>query len=91
MKFGSGRPVRIELVKFSYKIRLLIHDQGPGIHLEDTERIFQRFERASNGRDISGLGLGLYISRQIVQDHEGALYVTSKPGTGSSFIMELPI
>lgn len=90
MKFGAGRPVRIEVVKFSYKIRLLIQDQGPGVRVDDAERIFQRFERASNAREISGLGLGLYISRQIVQDHEGALYVTSNTGDGSTFIMELP-
>lgn len=91
MKFGAGKPIRLEVVKFSYKIRLLVHDQGPGIHLDDAERIFQRFERATNDREISGLGLGLYISRQIVQDHEGALYVTSHPGSGSTFIMELPL
>lgn len=91
MKFGAGKPIRLEVVKFSYKIRLMVHDQGPGIHLDDSERIFQRFERATNDREISGLGLGLYISRQIVQDHEGALYVTSNPGSGSTFIMELPL
>lgn len=90
LKYGAGRPIRIELEKFNYKVRLLVHDEGPGINPEDSERIFQRFERATHGREISGLGLGLYISRQIVQQHDGALYVVSERGKGSTFVMELP-
>jgi two-component system, sensor histidine kinase len=43
------------------------------------------------GREVSGLGLGLYISRQIVEQHDGTLYATSKSGEGSTFIMELPL
>lgn len=90
LKYGAGKPIRIEIEKFTYKVRLLVHDEGPGINPEDSERIFQRFERATHGREISGLGLGLYISRQIVQQHEGALYVVSQSGKGSTFVMELP-
>ena len=91
MKYGSGKPVKVEIVKSSYKISLLVHDQGPGIDEKDSERIFQRFERAVSGREISGLGLGLYISRQIVEQHDGALYVLSRSGLGSTFIMDLPL
>lgn len=91
LKYGAGKPVRIEVQKLSHKVRLLVIDNGPGIQPGDTERIFQRFERAHMGREISGLGLGLYISRQIVQQHDGALYVLSNPPDGSTFVMELPL
>lgn len=91
LKYGAGKPVRIDVEKFTYKVRVLIHDEGPGIHPNDSERIFKRFERATSSREISGLGLGLYISRQIVQQHDGALYVAPKAGKGSTFVMELPL
>ncbi|MFP5384914.1 MAG: PAS domain S-box protein [Bacteriovoracia bacterium] len=91
MKYGAGRPVRIEVVTSSRKLTLKIHDNGPGISPVDLERIFLRFERAVHGREISGLGLGLYISRKIVEEHEGALFATSAPGKGATFIMDLPL
>lgn len=91
MKYGAGRPINVEITTNNMKVSLMVHDQGPGIESKDLERIFQRFERAVTGREISGLGLGLYISRQIVELHDGALFVTSKLGNGSTFIMELPL
>jgi len=91
MKFGAGKPIKIEVTKNSYKVSLLVHDKGPGIDSKDVDRIFQRFERAVTGREISGLGLGLYISRQIVEQHDGTLFVTSQLGEGSTFVMELPL
>ncbi|WP_408095983.1 PAS domain S-box protein [Peredibacter sp. HCB2-198] len=91
MKYGAGRPINIEVTSNNLKVSLMVHDQGPGIDTKDLERIFQRFERAVTGREISGLGLGLYISRQIVELHDGALFVTSEIGRGSTFIMELPL
>lgn len=91
MKYGAGKPVRIEVTRTNYKISFLVHDNGPGIDQKDVERIFQRFERAVSGREISGLGLGLYISRQIVEQHDGTLFVTSELGKGSTFVMELPL
>jgi PAS domain S-box-containing protein len=91
MKYGAGKPVRVEVIKTNYKISLLVHDEGMGIDLKDIDRIFQRFERAVSGREISGLGLGLYISRQIVELHDGTLFVTSRVGEGSTFIMDLPL
>jgi PAS domain S-box-containing protein len=91
MKYGAGKPIRIEITKTNYKVSFLVHDKGPGIDIKDVDRIFQRFERAVTGREISGLGLGLYISRQIVEQHDGTLFVTSKLGEGSTFVMELPV
>jgi PAS domain S-box-containing protein len=91
MKYGAGTPIKVEIFKKDDKIQLHVHDQGPGIKYEDTERIFERFERAISSNEVSGLGLGLYISRQIMEQNDGRLYVLSVLGKGSTFVMELPI
>ena len=70
--------------------RLCVQDEGYGITPKDRERIFQRFQRAESTRHIQGLGLGLWISRQIAESHGGSLRVESEPGQGSTFILELP-
>ena len=65
-------------------------DQGRGIAPSDQARIFERFERAVSANEISGLGLGLFISRQIVESHGGTLRVESEPGRGARFSFVLP-
>lgn len=90
-KYGAGTPITVEVIKKNEAIQLLVHDQGPGIKEQDTERIFERFERAISSNEVSGLGLGLYISRQIMEQNQGKLFVQSIHGKGSTFIMELPI
>jgi signal transduction histidine kinase len=66
-------------------------DHGRGIAPENQERIFGRFERVMSESAVSGLGLGLYICRQILQEHSGRIYVESQPGEGARFIFELPL
>ena len=66
-------------------------DQGTGIAPEDLDRIFGRFERAVSPRQYGGLGLGLFISRQIAEAHGGRIAVASTPGRGSTFTVTLPI
>jgi signal transduction histidine kinase len=68
-----------------------VRDRGIGIPPEDVERIFQRFERAGSARKYGGLGLGLYIVRQIVDAHAGTIRVESQPGAGSTFTVDLPL
>jgi signal transduction histidine kinase len=70
---------------------LKVSDQGIGISKENQERIFQRFERAISANEVSGLGLGLYIVRQILEMHRGSIEVKSHLGKGSTFIVKLPI
>lgn len=65
-----------------------VADDGPGIPQEDLGRIFGRFERA--GSSVGGLGLGLFIARQIVDAHGGRIRVESGQGSGTRFIVELP-
>jgi signal transduction histidine kinase len=68
-----------------------IVDKGMGIALEDQARIFQRFERAINSFTISGLGLGLFICKEIMLRHGGDIKVESKLGEGSTFTLRLPL
>ncbi|MHB1939148.1 MAG: sensor histidine kinase, partial [Acidobacteriaceae bacterium] len=67
---------------------LRVIDHGPGIAPQDQERVFDRFARVAAGG--SGLGIGLYISREIATAHGGHLDVESKPGTGTAFTLSLP-
>lgn len=74
-------------------IQITVHDTGPGVPPEDTERIFERFVKGTHTpqRDASGLGLGLAVVRQLVTLHGGRVWVESTPGCGSTFIFTLPI
>ena len=62
-----------------------------GIAEADQERIFEQFERTDGVSQIAGLGLGLYIARQIAQAHQGRLEVRSARGDGAEFILSLPL
>lgn len=89
-KYAPDRPVEITLDKVEGKARISVTDHGPGITLEDQKRIFERFERAVSHNSVSGLGLGLYISRQIVEMHEGSITVNSEINKGTTFTVDLP-
>ncbi len=91
LKYGVGKPVEIHVASRGGQAHWSIRDQGIGIAPEDLERIFGRFERAVSTRQYGGLGLGLYISREIVRAHGGDIRVESQPGQGSRFTAELPL
>ena len=91
IKYGRGKPVELELSQVDGRLRLAVRDHGIGVQAGDQTRIFERFERAVSVREYGGLGLGLYISRQIVQAHGGTIAVSSDPGAGSTFAIELPL
>jgi signal transduction histidine kinase len=91
LKYGEGKPVRIDVGRRGDRVELSVSDQGPGIAPRDLQRIFQRFERAVASRSITGLGLGLHISRQIAERHGGTLDVESEPGAGARFTLRLPV
>lgn len=89
-KYGSGRPIDIEVDGDEDRARLVVRDHGIGIPLEDQARIFERFERLLAGRDAPGFGLGLWIVRQVVEGLSGQIRVASEVGAGATFIVELP-
>jgi signal transduction histidine kinase len=75
------------------RVRIEVADRGPGINLEDQERIFEKFARGRDRETLSipGGGLGLYLSRRIVQAHGSDLTVASSPGQGATFGFELEV
>ncbi|HEU5257719.1 MAG TPA: ATP-binding protein [Vicinamibacterales bacterium] len=89
-KFGGGKPIEITVEERGPIGRLVFVDHGIGIAPEDIERIFQRYEQAISSRAFGGLGLGLYIARQIIEAHGGTIRVESQPGAGSTFTIDLP-
>lgn len=91
IKYGGGKPITISLKKHGNTAVLTVQDQGIGIPKEQTHRIFERFERAVAVENYKGLGVGLYITRQIVQTHGGTIHVDSKQGNGTTFTLNFPI
>jgi PAS domain S-box-containing protein len=90
IKYGAGRPIHVRLEASSERVTLAVEDQGIGIAPEHQERIFERFERAVSERNYGGLGLGLYITRTIIEALGGTIRVQSQPGQGACFTVELP-
>jgi signal transduction histidine kinase len=90
IKYGAGKPIEISVGEANKWGWIKVRDYGIGIPLESQERIFQRFERTVNARRYRGLGLGLWISSQIVHRLGGRISVESEPGNGACFTVELP-
>ena len=90
IKYGNGKPIEITLSAQENWAQLVIRDRGIGIPTEDQSRIFERFERVASIRHYAGLGLGLYITRELVVAHGGTITVESVAGEGSTFTVRLP-
>jgi signal transduction histidine kinase len=71
--------------------KLVVADRGPGIAPEDVPRVFQRFERTDSVHSQGGLGLGLWIAKQLVEAHGGSIDVRTELGSGSTFTVALPL
>jgi signal transduction histidine kinase len=88
---GGGKPIEVRVEAHGGKAVLQVRDHGVGIAPELQERIFEKFERGTSSRHYGGLGLGLYICREIAEAHGGTISVESRVGEGSTFTVELPI
>ncbi|QRK13765.1 PAS domain S-box protein [Archangium violaceum] len=92
LRHGGGNPVEVRLERTPKGARLVVRDEGPGIPEADRERIFARFEQVRGAARAGGLGLGLFIVRQIVEGHQGHVHVEPGPGgRGAAFVVELPL
>jgi PAS domain S-box-containing protein len=90
IKYGAGKPIEITVETAGDRAVLAIHDHGLGIPPEDQDRIFRRFERAASSRNYAGIGLGLWIVKQIVDALGGTVKVESRPELGATFTVDLP-
>jgi PAS domain S-box-containing protein len=91
IKYGAGKPVHLRVEHQEGSARLVVRDEGIGIQPEAMGRIFNRFERAVSERHYGGLGLGLYVTRQIVAAMSGTVRAESTPDQGATFTVELPL
>ncbi|MEZ4306932.1 MAG: GAF domain-containing sensor histidine kinase [Polyangiaceae bacterium] len=91
VKYGPGRPIVLTVRRRGATAELTVKDHGIGIAPENLERIFDRFERAVPAVSYGGLGLGLYITRQLVAAHGGTISATSELGKGTEIAVHLPL
>jgi PAS domain S-box-containing protein len=90
-KYGAGQPVTLSLTRERDWAIIEVRDHGPGVPTGDPERIFERFERATALLNEGGLGLGLYVSREIVRAHGGSIAGRTLPEGGACFTVRLPM
>ncbi|WP_437337986.1 PAS domain-containing sensor histidine kinase [Sorangium sp. So ce394] len=91
IKYGRGKPIEISVAADGEMAKLVVADRGIGIDASCVPYIFERFERGVSAQHYGGLGLGLYISRRIVDAHGGSIRVESELGAGAAFIVDLPL
>lgn len=90
LRYGGGGTVEVDVQEVGCHVRIDVRDHGKGIAPDYIDRIFEPYERGARSGEPKGLGLGLYISRQLATSHGGELTVQSTPGQGATFSLLLP-
>jgi PAS domain S-box-containing protein len=90
-KYAAGQPITVTVRQEADRALMEVHDRGPGIPENELPRIFERFERAAPTRHFGGLGLGLYVAREIVQAHGGTIAAANAIGGGACLTVRLPL
>ena len=90
-KFGAGGPVEVTVQRQDDGATLSVRDHGPGIPPDRVPGIFEAFERGVSAKHYGGLGLGLFVTRAIVEGHGGNLTLDNRPGDGATFTVWLPL
>jgi len=90
LKYGEGREVSVETHQDDRNVKFIVRDQGIGIDEVSQKRLFAPYQRGANAKGYSGLGLGLFVSKRIVQLHGGSIRYESSPGRGCTFELTLP-
>lgn len=90
LKYAPGKALDIHTQLIDEEnVRIVFCDNGPGISLENQKRLFNPFSRCG-AKYFSGLGLGLFICKGIIEQHRGRIFCESQAGTGTKFILEIP-
>jgi signal transduction histidine kinase len=88
----AGGSVDVSALQANGEVRVEVADTGPGIAPEDQERIFEEFQQTEAGAaQREGTGLGLALSKRLVELHGGRIWVESELGEGSTFVFTLPV
>ncbi|NJO89941.1 MAG: hypothetical protein HC831_14065 [Chloroflexia bacterium] len=91
IKFSKeGSKIEIDLLQIGNSIQLKIKDQGKGMMQEELTQIFERFYRAGSQKESEGSGIGLSLTKELVELHNGEILVESEPGEGTTFTVILP-
>lgn len=91
IKYGDGRDIQLEVTTESDQANLFVHDQGIGIPERDRKNLFEPFQRLKMDSTVHGTGLGMYISKRIIEAHGGQVSAQSVWGQGSTFRIRLPL
>lgn len=91
LRYGDKKPVQIELRSMGENALIKVSDRGRGIAFEHYQKVFKKFERIISANEVSGLGIGLFITKEIVEAHGGRIWVESEVNFGSTFFVELPL
>jgi signal transduction histidine kinase len=88
---AHGTPIVVAAHQVPGAIEISVHDDGPGIPPEHQLRLFDKFYRANAATAVPGAGIGLAISKGLVEAHGGTIWVESEPGSGTTFRFTLPL
>ena len=92
IKYAPNNPeVEVKCQLIDGMAQISVRDQGPGIASEQLPQLFERYYRAETNHTISGFGIGLYLSSEIIERHNGKIWATSEIGKGSTFYFQLPL
>ena len=91
IRYGCGQPIEVDLSRHADTVVLSVTDHGVGISDQDQAQIFDRFWKLNHNKTNGGFGVGLWLTRQLVQVLRGEIAVASKPGIGSTFTVTLPL
>jgi len=91
IKYGQRKPIEVKVESDDFQAKLIVKDHGIGIPKKFLASIFSPYERATDSQQDQSLGMGLYITKQLVEAHGGKISVRSKPNEGTVFTVELPL
>jgi signal transduction histidine kinase len=90
IKYSAGGTVKVEIHPHDGKVEMAVSDQGKGISQKDISRLFQPYTRLDRTQSVKGTGVGLFITKGIVQAHNGEINVESELGKGTTFRISIP-